>query len=120
MANLKKILIVDDEPDIVTYLIALFKDNGYDTISAENGFEALNILKKEKPDLITLDLQMPKNTGTDFYRKIRHNKEYKSIPVIVISGIAGKHLAVPKPVAFFDKPFDKEKLLKKVNEVLTK
>ena len=79
MANPKKILVIDDDPDTVTYLITLFKDNGYGTISAEDGFEALEILKKEKPDLITLDLQMPKNTGTDFYRKTRHNKEYNSI-----------------------------------------
>ncbi|MBW1852447.1 MAG: response regulator, partial [Deltaproteobacteria bacterium] len=55
----KKIMIVDDDPNIVTYLTDFFSDNGYETCSAADGSEALAIVKKEKPDLITLDLEMP-------------------------------------------------------------
>ena len=69
------------------------------------------VLKREKPDLVTLDLQMPNETGTRFYRNMTKDKEFKDIPVIVISGIPGRHLAVSKPVAVFEKPIDREALL---------
>jgi CheY-like chemotaxis protein len=112
----KKILIVDDEEDIITFLETFLQNEGYVTKTAMNGIEAYEAVKEAKPDLITLDLQMPKNTGTDFFRKIRHHKEYRDIPVIVISGLPGRHLAVPHPVAVFDKPIDKEELLRSIKE----
>lgn len=114
----KKILIVDDEQDVIIFLDTLFKSEGYETVTAMNGAEALKKLKEDKPDLITLDLQMPQNTGTDFYRSIRHNKEYENIPVIVVSGLPGKHLAIAKPYAVFDKPIDKQELISKVKEAI--
>ncbi|MDP8240902.1 MAG: response regulator [Candidatus Hatepunaea meridiana] len=107
----KKILIIDDEEDIIIFLETLFRKEGYETVTAYNGVDGMSVVKVEKPDLITLDLQMPKNTGTDFYRKMRHDKELSKIPVIVISGLPGRHLAVPKPVAVFDKPIDRNALL---------
>lgn len=112
----KKILIVDDEEDIITFLETFLQNEGYETMTATNGVEAFEELKKETPDLITLDLQMPKNTGTDFFRKVRHHKNFRDIPVIVISGIPGRHLAVPHPSAVFDKPIDKEDLLKAIQK----
>lgn len=114
----KKILIVDDEQDIITFLDTLFKREGYETATAMNGVQALTVLKSEKPDLITLDLQMPQNTGTDFYRKIRRDQEYNRIPVIVISGLPGRHLAIPKPEAVFDKPIDPEALIEAVKRAI--
>jgi CheY-like chemotaxis protein len=114
----KKILIIDDEPDVLRFLEQLFQDEGYETATAADGVEGLKRLSESKPDLITLDLQMPKDTGTAFYRKMHHNNEYKDIPVIVISGIAGRHLAIRKPVAVFDKPIDRETLLKTVKETI--
>ncbi|MBD3382209.1 MAG: response regulator [candidate division Zixibacteria bacterium] len=114
----KKILIVDDEQDVIIFLQTLLNAEGYETVTAMDGSEALEKLKAEKPDLITLDLQMPKNTGTDFYRSVRHNKEFKEIPVIVVSGLPGKHLAIPKPYAVFDKPIDKQELVDKVKEAI--
>ena len=112
----KKILIIDDEADIITFLETLFQKEGYETCTANDGVVGREVLKRENPDLITLDLQMPKDTGTDFYRKICRDEKYKNIPVIVISGIPGRHLAVPKPAAVFDKPIDKEALMKVVRE----
>jgi len=114
----KTILIVDDEDDIILFLETLFRKNGYETMTAKNGNDALEVLKSHKPDLITLDLQMPKNTGTGFYRKIRHNEEYSKIPVIVVSGLPGRHLAIPKPEAVFDKPIDKDALLEAVEKAI--
>lgn len=107
----KKILVVDDEPQIVKYLTVFLQDCGYETCSAANGEEALEVLRKEKPDLVTLDLQMPNETGTRFYRNMTKDKEFEKLPVIVISGIPGRHLAVSKPVAVFEKPVDRNALL---------
>ena len=67
-------------------------------------------LKAEKPDLICLDLQMPKEWGPRFYRKLRKDKELKDTPIIVVSGIDGDH-AIKDAVAFVKKPFDPEKLV---------
>lgn len=114
----KKILVVDDEAHLVKYLTTFLEDSGYDTCSASNGEEALEVLKKEKPDLVTLDLQMPNETGTRFYRNMTKNKSFKNTPVIVISGLPGKHLAVSKPLAVFDKPIDRDALLEEIKKAI--
>ncbi|MCX5874293.1 MAG: response regulator [Deltaproteobacteria bacterium] len=114
----KKILVVDDEPQIVKYLTTFLEDSGYDTCSASNGEEALEVLKKENPDLVTLDLQMPNETGTRFYRNMTKDKKFKDLPVIVISGIPGRHLAVTKPFAVFDKPIDRDALLQAIKTAI--
>jgi CheY-like chemotaxis protein len=114
----KKILIIDDEPDIITYLEKLFENEGYETVTAPDGHAAQDVLKKENPDLITLDLQMPNETGTDFYRHIHRDEKYSKIPVIVISGVAGRHLAIREPVAVLDKPIDQDELIKIVKDTI--
>ncbi len=114
----KKILVVDDEAHLVKYLTTFLEDSGYDTCSASNGEEALEVLKKEKPDLVTLDLQMPNETGTRFYRNMTKDKSFKNTPVIVISGLPGKHLAVSKPLAVFDKPIDRDALLEEIKKAI--
>lgn len=106
----KKILIIEDDPVIVKYLQAVFSDNGYATCAAGSTTEGLDIVRKEKPDLITLDLQLPGEWGPRFYRKLRKDKELKDTPVVVISGIDGDH-AIKDAVAFVKKPFDPEKLI---------
>ena len=107
----KKILVVDDDPVIVKYLTTLFTDNGYETCSASDGVKALEVLKSEKPDLITLDLQMPEEWGSKFYRRFTKEKDFKDLPVIIISGLAGRQHAAKRAVAFLSKPFDPDKLL---------
>jgi CheY-like chemotaxis protein len=106
----KKIMVVDDDPVIVKYLTALFSDNGYEVCSASDGVKAFEALKLENPDLITLDLQMPEEWGSKFYRRLSKEDEFKDTPVIIISGIAGQH-AAKKAVAYLSKPFDADKLL---------
>ncbi|MEW5909129.1 MAG: DVU0259 family response regulator domain-containing protein, partial [Thermodesulfobacteriota bacterium] len=105
----KKILVIDDDPVIVKYLVNLFEDNGYTTATASSTMEGLEQVKQEKPDLITLDLQMPKEWGPRFYRKLRQDKLLREIPVIVITGIDGDH-AIKDAVAYLSKPFDPDKL----------
>jgi len=106
----KKILIVDDDPVVLKYLTTLFVDNGYETCQASDSTRAFEMLKSERPDLVTLDLQMPGEWGPRFYRKLMKEEELKDTPVIIISGIAGQH-AVKKAVAYLPKPFDPDKLL---------
>lgn len=113
----KKILIIDDDPIIVKYLTALLEDNGYATCSAATGVEALDVVKSEKPDLITLDLEMPEEWGPHFYRRMTKDPDLKDIPVIVVSGMAGRH-AIKKAVAYISKPFDPDKLLMTVQRAI--
>ena len=113
----KKIMIVDDDPAIAKYLEALFKDNGYETCTAENGKKAVDVFKKEKPDLITLDLEMPEQWGPRFFRKISKAQDFNT-PVIVISGLPSIEYSIPKAVASFSKPFNADEVVKKVKEIL--
>jgi len=106
----KKILIIDDDPIMTKYLTTLFGDNGYETCSATDGLSGYETLKKEKPDLVTLDLQMPDGWGPKFYRQMSKDPDFKDTPVVVISGLDGDH-AVRKAVAFVRKPFDPDKLI---------
>ena len=106
----KTILIVDDDPMVVKYLVTLFGDNGYDTVTAGTGLEGEKVLETTIPDLITLDLEMPDEWGSRFYRHMSKDERLKDVPVIVISGMAGRH-AIKKAVAYMSKPFDSDKLL---------
>ena len=112
------ILVVDDEADVRIFLTAVLKKNGYQTVTASDGIEGLEIAKREKPDLVTLDLLMPRQSGTDFYRHLVEDEELTDIPVIVVSGLAGRDVAVKEPAAVFDKPIDSEEFLAAVNRAL--
>ena len=87
----KRILVIDDDPVVVKYLTTLFSDNGYETDTASTGVEGMEKLKANKPDLITLDLEMPEEWGSRLYRKMTKDEDLKGIPVIVISGMSGRH-----------------------------
>lgn len=114
----KRILIIDDDPIIVTYLETFLANNGYETATASDGGEAVDITTNFKPDLITLDLDMPKEWGPRFYRKISKKKDCANIPVIVISGLTGREHSINKAVAFFSKPFNPEDVLKTIKETI--
>lgn len=114
----KKVLVVDDEADVRTFLRTALVKHGYEVVTAENGVEGLRLARDEKPDLITLDLMMPKQSGTDMYRHVQKDKELVKIPVIVISGLSGRHLAVPEPFAVFDKPIDPQEFIDTVEQAI--
>jgi len=126
MNKKKKILVVEDEQDVSTYLTALFQDGGYDTISASDGVEGLEKARTEKPDLISLDIAMPDQSGLRTYRQYKEDDELKGIPVIIITGFGDsiksflKRLGgFPEPEGFMAKPVDKEELLKLVADLLS-
>lgn len=114
----KKILVVDDEHDIIEFLKTLLEDNDYEVDTADNGLAAMEQVKKTRPDLILLDLQMPEETGTGFYRKLRDKKDLKDIPVIVVSGFSGRNVAVSKSVPVLEKPLDTELVLSEVEKAI--
>ncbi|WP_373498343.1 DVU0259 family response regulator domain-containing protein [Desulfococcus sp.] len=114
----KKILVIDDDPVVVKYLVSLLEDNGYQTCTAGNGLEAMKVIKAEKPDLVTLDLEMPEEWGTRFYRKFKKDDELKNTPVLIISGMPSRHLSVRDAVGYLAKPFDPEKVLELVKKAV--
>jgi len=125
MADKKTILIIDDEPDTLTYFSSLLGDNGYATLTAENGAEAIARVKEAVPDLITLDVTMPEKSGVRCYRELREHGTWRDIPVIMITGISEdfrtfissrKH--VPPPDGYLAKPIDEAELLAMVRKLL--
>ena len=116
----KKILILEDDPNIVDYLSDLFQENGYETLTASDGNEGLAKVKEEKPDLITLDVQMPERWGTIFKRILNKKEEFKDIPVVVISGIEKSEVVEKSEgvVAYLSKPFDRDELQKIVKNTI--
>ena len=114
----KRILVVDDEADVRRFLTAVLEKRGHETLTAADGREAFEIAEREHPDLVILDLQMPDQSGTDFYRRLAKHKGLQHTPIIVVSGLAGRHLAVREPVAVFDKPIDPEEFGATVDRAL--
>jgi len=84
----KKILIVDDEPDVITFVSAVMEENGYTSIAAKDGIEGLELLRKEKPDLVLLDLMMPKKSGITMFQELRNDPDMSNIPVVVVTGVS--------------------------------
>jgi CheY-like chemotaxis protein len=113
-----KVLVVDDEADVRKYLETLLKTGGYEVVSASDGDEALKIIEQDPPDLVSLDIMMPKETGVRFYRKIKKKDSLKNIPIVVVSGMAGRHLAVPEPDAIFEKPVDRDEYLNTIKSLI--
>lgn len=118
MASPKRILIVDDEEDIRTYLSTLLGDQGFQTIQARDGEEAMQKLQTESPDLITLDISMPEKSGVKFFREIKTDDRWKQIPVIIVTGvsedfrhfISSRH-QIPAPEGFVSKPISPDEIL---------
>jgi CheY-like chemotaxis protein len=128
----KKILILEDEVHIVTYLETLLQDNGYDTVSAPDGKIGLKKARAEKPDLICLDINMPEESGIRFYRNLKDDPDLTAIPVVVVTAVTGyggdpesfktflsTRKQVPPPEGFFSKPIDREEFLKTVAGLLS-
>lgn len=115
----KDVLVVDDEQDVRDYLRALLQDNGYAVRTARDGAEGMTQVQAQRPDVILLDLQMPEETGTGLYRKLRDLKGLRDIPVIIISGLAGRNVAVSRSVPVLDKPIDEQAVLDEVERQIS-
>ncbi len=120
----KKILIIDDEKDMRLYLGTLFRKAGYDTEDAPNGEEGLALAEICLPDLITLDVLMPKGSGVRAYRGLRTSPKTKGIPIVVLTGLTrlddffGDLGELPRPNALVEKPIDRDAFLETVKGLL--
>jgi Fe-S oxidoreductase/ActR/RegA family two-component response regulator len=127
-----KILVIDDEPDVRVYLRTIFREQGAEVIEAPDANQGMRALNSERPDLMTLDLILPRKTGEKLYWEIRKDERFAALPVVIVSGyaavdspridfhrfLAEKHL--PEPDGMIEKPIDVEKLLAAVKKALTK
>ena len=127
----KKVLVVDDDPDVRLFNSTVVEENGYLPIEATNGEEGLKKLKEEKPDLVILDVLMPRQSGIRLYRELKTDSAFKVINVIMLSGIAQKTFlrsqkaltefggeAVPEPEVYLEKPVEPEELAAAIKKFL--
>ena len=125
------ILSVDDEEHIREFVSTVLEENGYKPVLAANGEEALDIVKQQKPDLIIMDILMPKQSGIRMYRELKTSESLRDIPVIIYSGIAKrtalraqaaqaefKGESVSEPDAYLEKPVTPKRLAATVKKVL--
>lgn len=118
----KRILLADDEADIIMLVSTRLKAGGYDVITATDGEAALRMVREQKPDLVILDVMMPKLNGHQVCRLLKFDSNFRSIPVIILTArtqpadarIAGECGAD----AHMTKPLDSQEFLKKVAKLL--
>ena len=127
----KKVLVVDDELDMRTFITTLLETNAFKPISAEDGIQGLEMARKSKPALIILDVMMPRQSGIGMYRELKSNPELKQIPVIMLSALSRKTFfhsqkvldeykgeKIPEPAAYIEKPPEPEELLEAIQKHL--
>ncbi len=118
----KKILVVDDEPDILKIVGFRLKAAGYDVLTSDNGRDGLDMVYKEKPDLILLDLRLPIMDGYEVCTRIKSDNRLKDIPVILLTASSGSVIVdVTKKLKADDyilKPFDPKELIEKIKKFI--
>lgn len=119
-----KILVIDDEQDVRTYLQTLFVKEGYEVATAADGEEGLSVARQFRPALIFLDILMPKKTGIMLYRRLKKDEQLSAVPVVILTGLeqyrsffAQDFEQVPRPEAFVEKPPEPEKLRELAREL---
>ena len=127
----KKVLVVDDDPDVRIFNITVLEEHGYTPLEATNGEEGMRLVKQEKPDLIILDVLMPRESGIRLFRNLKTDKSLQKIPVLMLSGIAQKSFlrsqkaltefggaSVPEPEAYLEKPVEAEELAETIRKLI--
>ncbi len=121
MAEAKKILVAEDNPEMRRIVSIRLEINGYTVIGAEDGEEALEKVKQEDPDLLILDLMIPKIDGFEVCRMLKFDDKHKSMPIIILSALdqqGDREKAIKNGAdAYFIKPFDLELLLNKIKNL---
>jgi len=127
----EKILVVDDDPDILDVLTMILESQGYHVVTAQNGVEGLAKVEAEKPELMILDLLMPKMDGFDVYKKLQEPKwaKYRDMPILILTSVreeasrrryeleTGRELEVDD---YVEKPFSPDTLLGRVEKLIKK
>jgi CheY-like chemotaxis protein len=123
--NERTILVVDDDPDAITFLTTLLADHGFATVSAKDGTEAISRIEEKLPDLVALDISMPEKSGVAVYRALKESDRLKHVPVIIITGMSAEFQKfistrrhVPPPEGYISKPVNPEEFLGLVRSLL--
>ena len=128
---MKKVLVVDDDDNVRKVVSKLVEINGYKAIVAKHGIEGMSKVREDRPDLIILDILMPKESGVRMYHELKTDESFKNIPVIMLSAIPQKSFlksqrvldefrgqSVPEPEAYVEKPEEPEELVALMKEIL--
>jgi two-component system phosphate regulon response regulator PhoB len=128
---MKRVLLVDDDVDVTKFVSKLVERAGYQAVVAKDGVEGMGKVREDKPDLIILDVLMPKESGIRMYRELKTDELFKDIPVIMLSAIAPESFfrsqkvldefagkTVPEPQAYIEKPEEPEELIALMNKIL--
>lgn len=129
---MKTILIVDDEIDMRLFLSTLVQTSGYQPVLARNGTEGLEKVKEQRPDLILLDIMMPKEGGVHMYGKLKMDEDLQKIPVVILSAVSHKTFfhylkmlsirmggLVPEPDVYLEKPPEAEEVMAAIESIFT-
>ena len=120
----RKILVVDDEADALTFIATVLEDHGATVLMAMDGDEALELVGKEKLDLMTLDLAMPGKNGVDVYIELRENPDLPQLPVCIITGrpemrkLIYERQTIQPPEGYISKPVSEKNLLVNIRKIL--
>ena len=127
----KKVLVVDDELDMRTFVCTLLETSGYKPLSAVDGIEGMAVARKSKPSAVILDVMMPNESGIGMYRELKTDPDLKDIPVIMLSALSKKTFfhsqrvldeyegaKIPKPAAYIEKPPEPDELLEAIQDCL--
>jgi two-component system, OmpR family, phosphate regulon response regulator PhoB len=127
----KKVLVVDDDPDVRVFNTTVLEENGYLPLEAENGEEGLRMIEAERPDLVILDVLMPRQSGIRLYRALKTNASLKDVKVLILSGIAQKTFLrsqqaltefgesqIPEPEFYIEKPVDADVLAATIKKAI--
>lgn len=122
---MSKILFIEDEPNLQKAIDEVLKQEGFEILAALDGEKGLEVAKKEKPDLILLDLILPKKDGFEVLRELKADKELKDIPVIILTNLEGtgdveKALDLGATTYLVKANYEIEDVLKKIKEFLKK
>jgi len=127
----KKVLVVDDDPDVRSFVVTVLEENQYIPLVAQDGVEGLEMIQKEQPDLVILDVLMPRGSGIRLYRTLKTDEKLNQIPIIMFTGITLRSFLksqkvlnefkggeVPEPDIYLEKPVEPEELAAAVNKKL--
>ncbi len=130
-ATAPHVLVVDDEPDFAALLQTILTGAGYTVATAHTCEDALVQARKRRPDVITLDIQMPRKSGVFFYRQFKAKEAYRRVPVVVVTGLTRDEEMekivhsllepedLPPPEAYVEKPIDRPRFLKTIEAALS-
>jgi DNA-binding response OmpR family regulator len=120
---MQKILVVDDEPSIVRPLVFILKKEGYEVLTASNGEEGLQVVRAQKPDVIFLDVMMPKKNGYEVCKEIKCDPDLKQIYVIILTARGVEPDDEDKKFIdaneYMSKPFSPRRIVDRVKAILT-